>query len=336
MFARKSFLPVKSFRTLLPPTKAPFDLTHAHRTVVIGSCFSEHIGERLKAYKFPVLVNPSGILYNPLSIAQLLERLLLPKADLSGEFFQHQGLWHSWQHHGRFSHPDRLFFEAQIRQGHAQAAQFAASADRFFLTLGTAHVFFLRDSGRIVANNHKAPADWFEQRRLSVSETAEALAAAIERWKAVRPQLEVLLTVSPVRHLRNGFIENQRSKAVLLLVCDTLCTQLPYVHYFPAYELLLDDLRDYRFYADDMVHPSEVAIDYIWEYFAQAFFPPQTAQLVAQIERVRTAVAHRPFHPNTSEHRNFVLQQREAIRRICQQYPQLDFSEEMDKLGISD
>ncbi len=308
---------------------APFALTHADRIVVIGSCFAEHIGERLKAHKFSTLVNPSGILYNPISIAQLLKRLLDPKADLSEGVFQHQGLWHSWEHHGRFSHPERQSFEQQIYAAHQQAAAFAACAKYLFLTLGTTQVFALRTSGRIVANNHRAPADWFEQRRLSVEQTVGCLAPAFETWKKARPDLQIVLTVSPVRHLRNGMVENQRSKAVLLLACEQLCAQYPFVHYFPAYELLLDDLRDYRFYAADMVHPSETAVNYIWEYFSNTFFPPHTAQLVAQIARIRTAAAHRPFHPDTAEHRAFARQQCEAIQQLLQQHPTLDFSEEL-------
>ncbi|MCS7035140.1 MAG: GSCFA domain-containing protein [Saprospiraceae bacterium] len=320
---------MKTFRTVLPPSKAPFSLTHADRIVVIGSCFSEHIGERLRAHKFSVLVNPSGILYNPISIARLLERLLEGEPDISEAIFQHQGLWHSWEHHGRFSHPERETFEHQLRATHQRAAAFAASAQRLLLTLGTAHVFALRQSGRIVANNHKAPAAWFDERRLSVAETVSALATALERWKNARPDLNVVLTVSPVRHLRNGLVENQRSKAVLLLACEQLCAQYPFVHYFPAYELMLDDLRDYRFYAADMTHPSDVAVDYIWEHFSQTFFPPQTAQLVADIARIRAAAAHRPFHPDTPEHRAFAQQQYNAIQQLLQQHPTLDFSEEL-------
>lgn len=320
---------MNAFRTVLPPISAPFALTHPDRTVVIGSCFAEHIGERLKAHKFPTLVNPSGIVYNPVSIAQLLKRLLEPEADFSEGVFQHQGLWHSWEHHGRFSHPDRATFEQQLRTAHQQAAIFAAQANRLIITLGTAHVFALRTNGRIVANNHKAPADWLTQYRLSVAQTTDSLAAAFEAWKTARPDLQIILTVSPVRHLRNGMVENQRSKAVLLLACEQLCAQYPFVHYFPAYELLLDDLRDYRFYAADMVHPSETAVDYIWEYFSKAFFPNHTAQLVAQIARIRAAAAHRPFHPDTPQHRAFAHQQCDAIQQLLQQHPALDFSEEL-------
>lgn len=312
----------------MPPLQAPFALTHADRTVVVGSCFSEHIGERLRAHKFSVLINPFGIVYNPASMAQQLERLLDGEADFSEALFQYQGLWNSWEHHGRFSHPERHTFEQQLYAAHCQAAAFATAANRLFLTLGTAHAFALRHSGRIVANNHKAPAAWFDERRLSVEHTVSALAAALEKWKKARPDLEVLLTVSPVRHLRHGLVENQRTKAVLLLACEQLCAQHPFVHYFPAYELLLDDLRDYRFYAADMVHPSDVAIDYIWDYFAQAFFPPATAQLVAQIARIRAAAAHRPFHEHSPEHRAFAQQQCNAIQQLREQYPTLDFSEE--------
>ncbi len=297
---------------------------------MVGSCFSEQIGERLQAHKFSVQINPSGILYNPISIARLLERLLDRARPISpNDIFFRQGLWRSWEHHSRYAHPDRDVLERQLVESHREAATFAVSATWLLVTLGTADVFMRRSDGAVVANNHKMPAAYFEQRRLSVDETVGALSAAFEKWRAIRPHLQVLLTVSPVRHLRNGFVENQRSKAVLLLACAQLCETFPFVHYFPAYELLIDDLRDYRFYAADMVHPSDTAVDYIWEYFAQALFTPHTQQLVAQIAQIRAAAAHRPFHPQTPEHKAFAQQQYDTIQQLLRQHPYLDFSEEM-------
>ena len=324
---------MKSFRTTLPEYRAASSLSHADQLVLVGSCFAEHIGNRLADMKFSTLLNPNGILYNPVSVSQLLKDLrnaaftLEPPAAPS--LFQHQGLWHSWEHHGHFSHPDRDQCLQGIEQAGEQAAGFLKKTNWLILTLGSAQVFTLRENGQVVANNHKAPADWFTPRRLSVAETVAALQPELEALKAELPALQVVLTVSPVRHLRNGLIENQRSKAVLLLAVEQLCEQLDFVDYFPAYELLQDDLRDYRFYAADMTHPGAEAIDYIWAYFSAAYFSPATRDLIEQIVKLRRAAQHRPFHPDTAAHRQFLQQQLKQVRNLAGKYPELDFSEEI-------
>lgn len=331
-FALKKTGAMKTFRTELPSGRAPFALTHADRLLLVGSCFTEHIGGRLSDARFNTLLNPNGIVYNPISIAGALNALMWgdfapPEAETDG-LFEYNGLWHSWEHHGRFSAPDRAAALGGIREAREKAAVFLQKTNRLLLTLGTAEVFALRESGRVVANNHKAPPAWFDQRRLRVDETSDALKAVLLRLKQLLPELRVVLTVSPVRHLRNGFVENQRSKSVLVLACAALCEQLDFVCYFPAYELLLDDLRDYRFYASDMIHPSETAVGYIWEYFAAAFFPLATRQMIDAIGKITAAARHRPSNPDTAEHRRFAQKQLEAILALEAGHPQLDFSAE--------
>ena len=319
---------MKTFRTVFPIQHAPFSLTYADRLLLAGSCFIEHIGERLTAGKFTTLANPNGIIYNPLSLAQSLEFLLNQETYTKADLFNCNGLWHSWAHHGAFSNPDEQAAANGIQQARETAAVFLEKTNRLLLTLGTAEIFTLRETGQVVANCHKAPAGWFDQRRLGVPETVEALSGLFQKLKAVLPDLQVILTVSPVRHLRNGAIENQRSKAVLLLACAEICGQFDFVYYFPAYELLLDDLRDYRFYAPDMAHPNELAVDYIWQHFAETFFPPDTRQLLAQIEKIRMATTHRPFFPDTPEHRAFARTQLERIEQLSKEHPELDLSVE--------
>ncbi len=318
---------MKTFRTILPQSTAPFRLTHADRLLLVGSCFTEHMGRCLADGKFSVLVNPNGIVYNPVSIAAMLDSLL-DDAPGQAPLVELNGLWHSWQHHGHFSRPDRTDALEAIHAAWQTAAAFLAQTNRLIITLGTAEVFSLRETGQIVANNHKAPADWFGHRRLGVAETVAVLKTVLVKLKNRLPDLEVILTVSPVRHLRNGFVENQRSKAVLLLACAELCDQLGFAGYFPAFELLLDDLRDYRFYASDMVHPAETAVEYIWQYFAETYFPAETRRLLDQIEKIAAAARHRPFHAATVEYRNFARKQLEAIRLLEQTHPMLDFSAE--------
>ena len=323
---------MKHFRTILPVQTAPFSIDHQDNLFLMGSCFTENMGERLQAGKFNTLMNPFGIVYNPVSIAHSLERLwnagpLFDEQDI----FEHTGLWHSWEHHGRFSQPNKEKTLAGINTAFEAAARHLKTTNRLLLTLGTAHIFNLRNTGQIVANNHKMPATLFDERRLSVSEIVETLLPVLEKMKSENLDLQVILTVSPVRHIRNGLVENQRSKAALLLACEEICQSLPFAYYFPAYELLLDDLRDYRFYTSDMLHPSDVAADYIWQFFSETFFPEATRALQNRIEKIVKASRHRPFHTDTPEYRAFVEGQLEAIGRLLKEYPGLDFRGEIDR-----
>ncbi|MCC6463610.1 MAG: GSCFA domain-containing protein [Saprospiraceae bacterium] len=327
---------MKSFRTVLPTPRAPLALTHADRLLLLGSCFTEHIGARLQAGKFSTLVNPQGIVYNPVSMARSLENLLWGEFSIrptggrieNSPYIELNGLWHSWEHHGVFSKPERADLLQGMAAAQAEAQAFLQKTSCLLLTLGTADVFVLRSTGVVVANCHKAPASWFEQRRLSVAETTDVLANVLQPLKKLLPGLQVILTVSPVRHLRNGFVDNQRSKAVLTLAAAALCDTLPDVHYFPAYELLLDDLRDYRFYAADMVHPNETAIDYIWEYFVETWFPADTRERLRQIEKILAALRHRPFNPDTAQHRAFAARQLEAIQALETACPEIRLDDE--------
>lgn len=285
--------------------------------MLVGSCFTEHIGARLTDLRFNTLINPFGIVYNPMSMATALERLLDEKKQFSPEdLFENQGLWRSWDHHGHFAKPDRGQALESINTAFITASRHFAQTSRLLLTLGTAEGHYLLEQNRVVANNHKMPARLFESKRLSVEEVTAVLSACFQKLLVQHPQLQVVLSVSPVRHLRNGMVENQRSKAVLLLACEALCRQFPQVHYFPAYEILLDDLRDYRFYTADMLHPSEVAVDYIWSYFSDMFFSEETRRLNVELGKIATALRHRPFNPESEQHQAFVAAQKAALRQL--------------------
>ncbi|MFN8302711.1 MAG: GSCFA domain-containing protein [Saprospiraceae bacterium] len=318
---------METFRSTFPIEKAPFGLSHDNRILLLGSCFTENMGARLAALKFYASINPFGIVYNPLSISRCLERLLDGDQPFSAaELAQHAGLWHGWEHHGSLSDPDQGRLIERLNTLYFGAVDFLRGADRLIVTPGTADVFFLQAEGRPVANCHKAPAAIFRERRLGVEETVSALQAVFERLHRRLPDLRIILSVSPIRHLRKGPVANQRSKAALLLACAELCERLPYVQYFPAYELLLDDLRDYRFYERDLTHPSGLAQDYIWEKFTETYFSPATLQLADRLRQLRAAVEHRPFRPDSAEHRQFARKQLELIASLEMTAPALDFS----------
>ncbi len=323
---------MKAFRTIFPAFKGAISLTHSDHIVCMGSCFAEHIGSRLDSLKFQVLQNPSGIVYNPVSVTRILERRSSGYPFAEDEIFQDQGLWHSFEHHGRFSHPDRNTMLRQINEALQKAHSFLKTTNRLIITLGTANVFVNKRSGEIVANCHKVPAAEFIRRRLTVKEITDTLSCTFAKIKQQLPELQIIVTVSPVRHLRDGLIENQRSKATLLLSLEEVASTLDYVFYFPSYEILLDDLRDYRFYEEDLSHPNRFAIDYIWEYFENAFMDEDTKVLNKRLRQLNEAISHRPFHPDSPAHQVFIRNTLEGLSELKSRYPFLQLDAEQKTL----
>jgi len=296
----------------------------------MGSCFAEHIGGKLAERKFNTLLNPSGIIYNPVSLGQSLQWMLEGHAFSGSDVFEHEGQWNSYYHHSRLSALSREALLENINLGMRTAGEFLRTkATRLILTLGTAMVYKHRERGEVVANCHKLPARLFDRRRLNLDEVVSPLAACFRSMTDQLPGLEVILTVSPVRHLKEGMVENQRSKSTLLLAVARLEEEFPgRIHYFPAYELLLDDLRDYRFYAEDLVHPSLQAIDYIWDFFSKTYFPEETRQLNKEVEDILSAARHRPFQPKLPAHHAFQEKQLQKIMDLESRFPFLDFHQE--------
>ncbi|MCB0570642.1 MAG: GSCFA domain-containing protein [Phaeodactylibacter sp.] len=317
-----------AFRTIVSMPEYPFRISYPNQLLSLGSCFAEHIGRKLEERHFPSLLNPFGIQYNPVSIARGLERLLQDAPFRPHELLEHQGLWHSFWHHGVFSHPNLEQALAGMNNAYRRAQAFLLSANRLILTLGTAHVFVYRPTGDVVANCHKLPGSAFDRRRISPREAMAALEPVLQELRLRLPELEVILTISPVRHIRDGLVENQRSKSVLLLAAAELARQHGFIHYFPAYEIVVDELRDYRFYEADMIHPSALAVDYIWERFGQAFFEEETHRIVQRVEKIRAASQHRPFHPRSAEHQRFLGQQLSLIDALEREFPFLKLEQE--------
>ena len=310
-------------------------LRHDHRLLLLGSCFAAHIGARLADAKFRCDVNPYGALYNPLSVSAALREIVLGKVYGGEDLFRHGGCWHSPMHHGDFSAPSAEEALEKINGRIARAHEGIFRADRLLLTFGTAWVYEQRQTGRIVGNCHKLPDGEFVRRRLTVDEIVADYTSLLSGLLARNGGLQVVFTVSPIRHVRDGLHANQLSKAVLLLAVDRLCQAFPrHVSYFPAYELLLDELRDYRFYAEDMVHPSGVAVRYVWERFAAACFEEETMRIVEQCEDIRKALAHKPFRPESEEYKRFLGQIVLKIDQLNGKYPYLDFEKEKELCHI--
>ena len=318
------------FRTKTDITPWDYRLRHSDKLLVLGSCFAEHIGDRLARMKFRTIVNPYGVLYNPLSIAEALTRLIEQRPFTEEELHEFpDGGWNTWLHHSRYSCPDKQAALAAINHSIEEASQQLREANVLILTFGTAWVYRLSDTGEVVGNCHKVPERRFERQRLQVSEITATLATILRRFSNLNPQLRVLFTVSPVRHLKDGLHENQLSKSTLLLAIDELCQMFPeQCHYFPAYEMVMDELRDYRFYAEDMAHPSQQAIAYVWECFVAHCIDADTQLFMQQWEKVVRALEHRPFHPQSEQYQQFVRQNMSKILELKQKYPYLEVQNE--------
>ncbi|PKP09980.1 MAG: GSCFA domain protein [Bacteroidetes bacterium HGW-Bacteroidetes-4] len=315
------------FRTLLKPTGGE-SINYSTRVLTLGSCFSEHMGEYLKSNKFNALINPFGIIYNPLSIGNSIERLLNKKLLAETDLFEHEGVWNSFSHHSRYSGTDKLSVLENINSKLLAGSDFLRQTDVLMLTFGTAWVYEYKKSGEVVSNCHKLPAKEFKRYRLRVQEIVAYYKLIIEKLRSQNSNLKLILTVSPVRHLKDGFHENQLSKAVLLLAVEELCEAFEQVYYFPSYELMMDDLRDYRFYNDDMLHPSPLAVSYIWEKFKQAWINPACEPVMQQIKKIELASKHRPFQVKSESHQKFLQKQLQAINKLKADYPHLDFDKE--------
>lgn len=310
-------------------------LTHQNRMMSLGSCFSENIGRKLVDAKFNCLVNPFGVLYNPASIALALQEIMANKQYTEADLFQHLELWNSWMHHGSFSFISKAETLQAINSSVSLAYQQFKELDTLFITFGTAGVYHLKSDNRIVSNCHKVPNKSFDRVQLSVSDIVSLYIPILESVAALNSTLKVVFTVSPIRHVRDGLIENQRSKATLLLAISELQKRFPnQVVYFPAYEIMLDELRDYRFYADDMVHPSSLAIAYIWEKLQAVFFTEQTIAVIEECDKIKKGLEHKPLNPNTKEYASFLEQLVLKMNRISKKNPTLDFRKEIEQCLI--
>lgn len=323
------------FRTVAAISPSTLSIDHAAKIQLFGSCFVENIGRQLEEHKFAIDCNPFGVIYNPLSIAQSLA-FLLDNATLTAEqTLFHADTWHSYLHHSSFSAPSLDQLKENVHHRLTRASLFLRNANWLVITFGSAYVYRLKSNGAVVANCHKQPEALFIRQRLSIDEIVGAWIPLIERLRVVNPMLKLLFTVSPIRHFRDGVHQNQLSKSTLLLAADQLGMQASDCSYFPSYELMMDDLRDYRFYADDMIHPSAVAIDYIWQRFVETYFTRTTRDAVAEWARLRKMINHRPSNPKGDEYRSFIHQTLLKLNRFSEKYPYLDVLKELDDLKRS-
>ena len=288
------------FRTEISLTPIAEGIDHSAKIFALGSCFAENISARLKRAKFSVESNPFGVLFNPLSIANALDRLDAARSFAVCDIYAGKENYFSFDAHSSLDGRTNTEAFGNLNRAVAQGSKALHDADWVILTFGTAWVY--EREGRVVANCHKQPAAEFKRRRLSVEEIVERYSRLFE---GALHGKNVVLTVSPVRHVGDGLQENSVSKAILRVAVEELVEKYENVHYFPSYEILIDDLRDYRYYADDLAHPSSMAVEYVWERFCEAMLTDAAKAKLPQIEQIVTAAEHRPFNPDGEEHKKF-------------------------------
>ncbi|GAC1527944.1 MAG: GSCFA domain-containing protein [Sediminibacterium sp.] len=315
--------------------KLPWPIGYQHKTLLIGSCFTENIGEKLRRHKFNELENPNGILFNPVSVAEALTQFVENTQCTPHEIFPYNEAWHSWKHHSRFSCLTAEDCVTKINTATTQAHNYLKEADHLLITLGSSWTYVLTEKapnakpGSIAANNHKGPADWFHRRLMQLEEVLSVLDNMLHRLFLFNPHLQIIFTISPVRHLREGVIENNRSKAILIQAVHHLVEKFDKLYYFPAYELVIDDLRDYRFYAEDLVHPNYHATQYVWEKFTAACMSNETRSLMKEIAEIHLAYQHTPFNSHSGQHKKFLANYHKKAVHLKELHPYLDFEKEL-------
>lgn len=309
-------------------------LKHDSPMLFIGSCFADNIGTYLQKAKFAIELNPYGTLYNPESIAMAIERLISGEEYTTEELQRSGDIWYSYHHHGKFSTTSAATTLQGINQSFKRCSTMMKRCERLIVTFGTAYVYRLKSNGKTVANCHKQPSTLFTRTRLQVEEIVACWEKILSQLASHAPQCQVLFTVSPIRHMSDGAHDNQLSKSTLLLAIDELCQRHGnQCSYFPAYEIVLDELRDYRFYDEDMVHPSSQAVSYIYERLSDTYFTEETRSLAERCLKIDRSLHHRPINGTDNEaYRSFARKLVEQMQETERAHAGISYRNEIEEL----
>ena len=315
-----------NFTTKIPITQNANPIDYNSKIVSFGSCFAENMGDKLLYYKFQTQVNPFGIIFNPFSIEKLIERVVLQRYFTKDDIFFFNERWHCYEVHSELSDADAEVFLSKLNQILLDTQKQLQQATHIIITYGTSWVYRHIETNGIVANCHKVPQKQFSKELLSIDSIQKSIQNTVSLIATLNPKCNFIFTVSPVRHLKDGFVENQVSKAHLIAaIYATTNTKQQTLNYFPSYEIMMDELRDYRFYADDMMHPSPMAIDYIWERFAATQIDASAITTMELVQTIQKGLAHRPFNPNSESHQKFEANLKEKIATLEAQYSFMKF-----------
>jgi hypothetical protein len=314
-----------NFTTKIPISKSAHPIDYHSKIVSLGSCFAVNMAEKLDYFKFENTCNPFGIIFNPVSIEKLVYRITQQLFYTENDIFFHNESWHCYEAHSELSHSNKAAFLNSINGIIEKANGQISDASHVIITLGTSWVYRNIETNEIVANCHKVPQKQFKKELVSVEIIEQSIQNSIALIHNVNPNANFIFTVSPVRHIKDGFIENQVSKAHLIAALQTAISHLPSATYFPSYEIMMDELRDYRFYAEDMLHPSRVAIDYIWERFKETSISETTFSIMDEVQTIQKGLAHRPFKSNSESHQQFLSKLQDRITVVQKQFPRIKF-----------
>ncbi|WP_339662953.1 GSCFA domain-containing protein [uncultured Polaribacter sp.] len=313
-------------QTQLPIKKETRNLIdYQSKILMLGSCFSENIGHKLSYFKFQATQNPFGILFHPKAIENLITNAINEKEYSTEDFIFQNEIWHSFDAHSSLSSSNKNDLLASLNSTILATNKKIKEASHIIITLGTSWVYRFIETDTVVANCHKIPQKKFLKELLTVDEITESLEAIIVLLKSVNTNINVLFTVSPIRHLKDGFIENTQSKSHLITAIHQVIDARNNTYYFPSYEIMMDELRDYRFYAEDMIHPNKTAINYIWQKFTDVWFDEKTAVTMKEIDIIQKGILHRPFQENTDQYQQFLKNLEEKKAKITQQLPFIHF-----------
>lgn len=321
------------FRTIVDIPESAFKITYRSGIMLIGSCFSDYIGDRLLFNKFKALLNPFGVLFNPASIADSISMIIEKRHFEPQDLIYHNGQWLSLSHYTGFSNPSQQVCLNRINQSISASHLFFKSADFLIVTFGTAWVYTFNHTGSIVANCHKLPASAFTRNLLQPQEIIDLFSGLLKRLKHFNKKLHVIFTLSPVRHWKDGAVGNQLSKSVLHVAIQNIIERNPFTVYFPAYEIFMDELRDYRFYSTDMLHPSESGINYIWKRFTETYFDKESLVLMKKVEALMKSYNHKPNNSEDPAYKRFIQSTLSDIEAFSNLYPFIDFTHEKEELA---
>lgn len=299
-------------------------INYNSKLVLLGSCFSKNIGNKLTYFKFQTHQNPFGILFHPKAIENLITNAINKKEYVSKDLIFQDERWHSFDAHSNLSSSNQEILLKKLNSSVQATNKKLKKATHIIITLGTSWVYRSIETGAVVANCHKIPQKKFSKELLSIVEINKSLKTIISLLKSINKDINVLFTVSPIRHLKDGFIENTQSKSHLIAAIHNI-VDCKNVSYFPSYEIMMDELRDYRFYSEDMIHPNKIAINYIWEKFSETWFEENTGSIMKEIELIQKGMAHKPFDKNSEKHQNFLQNLESKKEKIRTQFPFINF-----------
>lgn len=326
-----------NFTTKISLTKSNRPIDYHSRMACLGSCFAVNIGQKFNYFKFENTINPFGILFHPLAIEKLVLKAIDQDVISEKDIFFHNEQWHSFDAHSELGQADKTRFLEYLNHGLEKTRASLQSATHLLITLGTAWVYRHLESGEVVANCHKIPQKAFQKELLSIEQILQSLQTILHRVRSVNPDVKIIFTVSPVRHLKDGFVENQLSKAHLIAALHRSINFPDFSQnvkneegweepsYFPAYEIVMDELRDYRFYAEDMLHPNQIAIDYIWERFRESHIAATAYPVMNEVESIQKALCHKPFNIDSAKHQQFLSDLNKRISSLNERFPKMVF-----------